>query len=1067
MKNSILYLLMFLLSMYSINFYGQHKKTISGTVKDISGEALPGVSVILKGSNIGTVSDLHGKYSITISGKNAVLSYSFIGFVTQEISIGNRTTLDVVLSEDTQQLDEIVVVGYGTMAKKDLTGSVSSVSGGQLKDLPVTSAAQAIVGRMPGVQITQTEGSPDAEFKVRIRGGGSITQDNSPLYIVDGFPVDNINDVAPTDIASINVLKDASSTAIYGARGANGVIIVTTKAASEGKAKINYNMYVGWKNITKKLDVLDPYEYALYTYEQLGSDTYTPKFGNFQDMDLYKEVDGSNWQEQIFGRTGTSIYNNVAISGGSKVARYNISLTRNDEKAIMIGSGFSRTNLNIKTSYDAKPWLKLELNSRLSDYNLKGGGTTSTTGKEADSRLAHIIGYFPVRGISEFGDSEDLDDEDDDLASSYLFNPLQQTNDDYRRLNQLMFNVNGAVEIKFSSRLKYRLEFGSQFTNSTSKRFYGIHTSNANQNGAQPIAQIIEKHIRSYRLANILTYDLSNFFAKKDKLTIMLGEELSIYQSKSLTSSAKYFPKYIDAESALGMMNLGTADPIVSALNPDNNLSSFFGRLNYSYKGRYLLTATFRADGSSKFARGNRWGYFPSSAVAWRISEEEFMKSTENYLSNLKLRLSYGKSGNNRIQDNAWKKTFSISSGLISLGEEGTPTSVIVPESILSNPKLKWETTISRNVGIDFGFFKQRLSGSIELYKNTTKDLLIRASIPRNTGYTTQFQNIGQTSNKGLEITLEGVIIDSKDFTLSASFNIGFNKNRIDKLGSAAWKESPRWTLTNGPTEEYIVKEGESLGIMYGYQTEGMYKIEDFNYNPTDKTYTLKPGIADNSSLINDRRFGPGSLKLVNQNPEEDNVVDDKDRIIIGNANPKHTGGFSFTAQFKGFDFSAFFNWVYGNDVYNANKLAFTAQKDFKNILDVMNSKKRWMTVDPVTGVRITDPTELAALNANATMWSGGQRAIPFHSWAVEDGSFLRLNNLTIGYSVPNNKVLTRLGITQLRIYATGYNLWLWTNYTGYDPEVDTKRTTPLTPSVDWCAYPRSRSYNIGLNVTF
>ena len=1040
------------------------KKTISGAVKDAKGLPLPGVTVVVKGTTTGTITDNDGKFILKVPDEAKILVFTFVGMKAQEVAIAGETAFNVVMDEEIVGLEEVVAIGYGTVKKRDLTGSVSSVSGGVLQDIPVTSAAQAIVGRMPGVQVTKTEGSPDAEIKIRVRGGGSITQDNSPLYIVDGFPVNNINDISPTDIASIDILKDASSTAIYGSRGANGVIIITTKVGFEGKGKVSYNTYFGVKKPTKMLDVLDPYEYVYWQHElqntQSTNNAVERYFGDFQDFGLYKQMNGTDWQDEMFGRTGTSQYHNIAVSGGSKTSKYNISLSRNDEEEIMIGSGYTRTNLTINTSHKINNWLTIEMNSRLSDSYIKGAGTSS------DSRLSHAVQYRPINGLSDFIDRT-LDEEGYEISDDFILNPLKQTNDDYRRSKRLNFNFNGAATITLSENLNYRFAYGSQYSEDSYNRFYGINTSNAMLYGYKPLASISKTDSKSYRLANILTYNKKDFLPGNN-MTIMIGEELNNSKSGVVRSSAKYFPKYVDAVSALSMMNLGLADPIATSDSPPNVISSFFGRLNYDYQGKYLASFTFRADGSSKFAEGNRWGYFPSAALAWRISDEKFMSITEQWLTDLKLRASYGESGNNRISDNAWQKTFSVIAGELFLeGDETTPTSYLLPNSVLSNPKLKWETTVTRNLGLDFGLFKQRLSGSVEVYKNTTRDLLISATIPSSTGYSTQWQNIGQTSNKGLEVVLNGVLIEKKDFRLAFSFNIGFNKNRIDKLGETkSWEQSSGWAPSDGPIGDYFIEEGGQIGSMYGYETEGMYSFDDFNYN--DGTYTLKEGISNNSSLIRAKWFWPGTLKLKDQNG--DLIVNSaNDKVVIGNANPKHTGGFNLTAQYKGFDCSTFLNWVYGNNIYNANKLYFTtfaSSRYFKNILNIMNSDNRFIYFSKETGVAVSDPSELQAMNQNATMWSPAMSTAVLHSWAIEDGSFLRLNNITIGYSLPK-KFLNKFSIEKLRFYVTAYNLWTWTNYSGYDPEVDIQRSTPLTPGVDWCAYPRSRSLNVGLNLEF
>lgn len=1042
--------------------------TVTGTVTDSNGEPMPGVNVIVKGSLTGVVTDINGNYTIRVPDKSAALVFSFVGFNTHESPIGDLTKINVTMDESSRELEEVVVVGYGTSKRRDLTGAVSSVSSKQLKDIPVTSAAVAIAGKMPGVQVTQTEGSPDAEIKIRVRGGGSITQDNSPLYIVDGFPVDNLNSIAPTDIASIDVLKDASSTAIYGARGANGVIIVTTKSGYEGKASVKYNTYYGQQKITGYYDVLDPYEFVFWQYELQGNvDSFEKLWGKFTDMPLYKDMTGTNWQKEILGQTGHTLYNNLSISGGTRDVRYNLSVTRSDEKAIMLDNGQSKTNFAGKVFFKINNWLNVDMNLMLSDQFLKGAGTSG------NQRLQHVVQFRPVNGLRDLVDT-DFGTDDYDIISTNTVNPLEQTNDDYRRNSKQSFSYNGAFNIKFLKNFTYRFAFGMQYSKETNKRFYGIHTSNALNTGTQPLAENQKDDTRRWQITNTVNYDKRDFLPGHN-LNILIGEELVSKYNERLRGSVKYLPKYIDPVGALAMLNLGLADAIYTFDDAPDNLSSFFGRLHYDYKGKYMIDGVFRADGSSKFAPGNQWGFFPSVSAAWRISDESFMESTKAWLVDLKIRGSYGESGNNRVGDDLWRKTLSVATGRLFMdGGAGSPTPYLNPSGTLANPNMKWETTVTRNIGVDFTLFKHRLSGTVDLYKNSTKDLLISANIPPDNGYSNQMQNIGETSNKGIELSLSGTIIEKRDFRLSASFNIAFNKNKIEKLGSTkSWEQSSGWAGSDGPTGDFYIYEGGKVGLMYGYITDGMYSVDDFSYDGTQadaSKYKLNSGVANNSGLISARYFRPGCLKFVNQNPGDGDSVDAaNDKVVIGDANPIHTGGFNISAEYKGFDFSAFFNWVYGNDIYNANKLNYTnywGGRQYKNILQTMNSNDRFIIYSPETGALVNDPTELQALNQGKKYWTASMSRAPLHSWVIEDGSFLRLNNVTLGYSLPK-KIVSKFKIEQLRVYVTGYNLWIWTNYSGYDPEVDGIRSTPLTPGVDWNNYPKSRSYNIGLNLTF
>lgn len=1043
-------------------------RKISGVVVDKTNEPLIGVNIIVRGMSNGTITDMNGKYSISVPEEKPVLIFSYIGYKKQEVKVVGRNVVNVTLEEDVSNLDEVVVVGYGTQRRRDLTGAVASISGEKLKDIPVISAAQAITGKLPGVQVTQTDGSPDAEIKIRVRGGGSITQDNSPLYIVDGFPVDNITDIAPSDIESIDVLKDASTTAIYGARGANGVILVTTRTGHEGKTMVKLNTYYGVRKVTKFLDTLNPSEFVFWQYEALKGEP-SSSYGAFGDYDLYREMPNSNWQKKVFGNQGTSLYNNLSVSGGSKLVKYNVSLTRNDDKDIMIDTRYNQTNLTSNTSFKVNDHLSFDLNMRLSDYDLEGGVRGS---------LTTFIQYRPTKGINDFidVDAADLEDETD---LSLLNDPISQSKGSFRHRKRQNFSYNSAMNITFLKDFTYRFEFGQQYLKNLTEEYYGMNTSSAQQYGNMPLASKDLDDGSNLRLANVLTYKKKNLLGKNN-LTAMLGQEITQSSIVSLTTSAKYFPQYASKDDALSMMQLGKADPIISSYPPANKVASFFGRMNYDYDGKYLAAITFRADGSSKFAPGHRWGFFPAASGAWRLSEEKFLKENEKWLSNLKLRVSYGQVGNDRIDNNAWRKTQAIGAKDLFLADEATPTSLLTLTTVLYNNDLKWETTVTRNLGLDFGFFNQRLSGSIELYRNTTKDLLVKMNIPSHTGELSQWRNLGQTSNSGVELSLEASIIQKKDFDLSASFNIAFNKNHIDQLG-----DTKSWTITSGwstdadaPKDDYLIEEGGQVGLMYGYITEGYYTMDDFIYNPNyDRTkpetaYTLKPGVANCSSLTTPRYFRPGALKLKDisgPNGEPDGKIDGYDKTVIGNANPLHTGGFNLTARYKNVDFSAFFNWVYGNDIYNATKLNFTSfrgGKSNRNLLALMSSDNRWIDFDQETGTLITDPIQLAEINQNATLWSPGGSTLPLHSWGVEDGSFLRLNNLTIGYSFPK-KMLSKVKISQLRFYVTGSNLWLWTKYSGYDPEVDAVRSTPLSPGIDWNSYPRSRTFNFGVNLTF
>ncbi|MDP4186636.1 MAG: TonB-dependent receptor [Bacteroidota bacterium] len=1065
-------LLTLIFCLFNLTNIMAQKLEVSGKVMDSStGESLPGVTVKVAGGTGGTVTDVDGKYKITVPSGTASLEFSYVGYRVQKVEVQNRSILDVEMLASAKSLNEVVVIGYGTVRKRDLTGAVTSVSDKQLKDIPVGSAAEAITGKLAGVQVTTTEGSPDAEIKIRVRGGGSITQDNSPLYIVDGFPVSSISNIPPTDIQSIDVLKDGSSTAIYGARGANGVIIVTTKSGIEGKTTVSLNSYVGVKKMARAIDVMNPYEYVMYQYELDQSSTFKSYYGDYNDLDIYKSMKGTNWQKEIFGRTGLDQNYNLSVTGGTKATKYNLGLNRSDEKSIMINSGYERNNVSFKINTQLSKALSLDFNNRLIYTVVDGAGVSQGSG--ANTRLRNSVKYAPTKGLRDFS-SETLNEDDVNSpeTASLLYNPVKSANDEYKKQKQFSDNLNAAINWNIFTGLIFRSEWGYQFNRNRTDNVYGPATSQAKDNGGQPIANINNVEGSSWRNANTLTFDKKNLFEGQN-LTVLVGNEVTSSSSKSITNESRFFPATMGTNEVLALMNLGTPQNTVTNISPDENMESYFGRINYTVFDRYLLTITYRADGSSKF-KNHKWGYFPSAALAWRMSEENFLKNQSNWLSDLKLRVSYGSAGNNRISSGLGEMTFSSSNDNNPYWLNEKEASQLVPGSVLDNPELKWETTYTRNTGFDFSLFNSKISGTVDFYWNTTKDLLIQSPLPPFSGYSSQYQNIGQTSNKGMEYTLNATLVDKKDFSLSVSFNIAFNKNKVDKFvnGESNFKTySSSWNGSADPQDDYIVEQGKPLGQMYGYVTDGMYSFDDFTFNTSTNTWVIKPGVA-NSQVLTSSLIGPGMLKLKDLNG--DSVIDARDKTVIGNANPLHTGGFSINMTYKSFDLSAFFNWSYGNDIYNANKIdntAFGLTRKYQNLQNEMALGKRFTIIDPETGLNIyngqyADPDRLKELNKNATIWSPVMTRTPLHSWAIEDGSFLRLNTLTFGYTLPKG-ISQRLGLTNLRVYFTGYNLYCFTKYSGPDPEVDTRRSTPLTPGVDYSAYPRSRTFVGGFNLTF
>lgn len=1061
-----------LLALFTIFVSSLSAQTIKGNVKDSNGEPVIGATILEKGTkNNATVTDLDGNFSIKLTGNNP-LQISYIGMKTQTVQTAGKSTVNVTLEDEATNLEDLVVIGYGSVRRKDLTGSVATVSSEALASVPVASVSEALTGKMAGVQITTTEGSPDADVKIRVRGGGSITQSNDPLLIVDGFPVESISDIPATDIEDITVLKDASSTAIYGSRGANGVILVTTKSGKSGKVNVSYNAYYSWKKIAKTMDVLSPYDYAKWQYElallknEDDISSYTDYFGNYEDMDLYRDVEGNDWQDIVYGRTGHTFNHNLNITGGSETIKYAFSYAHMNDKAIQIGSNYKRDNFSLKLNTKPTKNTTLDFQARYSDTDIRGGGANDATGVyDSDKRLKYAVIYTPIP-LANLDESAGTDD---DLGN--LYNPVLSQYDNDRKKERKTLNFAGAFGWEVFKNLKLRTEFGYDDYNQYDQRFWGTTTyyvknvpASANQN--LPAIRLTDTNRHRFRNSNTISYDFSKLIkSTAHSLNVMVGHEYIITKERENMNEVHGFPEDYTADQAWKLSSQGTPYTIDDNYSADDKLLSFFGRANYNYKDRYLLTATFRADASSKFSAKNRWGYFPSAAIAWRVSAEPFMKATQNWLDDLKLRLSYGTAGNNNIP-----------TGQLSQMYESKATSWIngftqywAPSKIMANPDLKWETTITRNLGLDFTLFKGKLSGSVEAYLNTTKDLLIQFPVA-GTGYDTQYRNMGETENKGVELSFTWHAIDKKNWGIDLYGNIGMNKSKIKSLGSMNdFGKNSAWASTE-IGQDYWIAVGGQVGEIRGYQLAGRYEVSDFKgYDAATKTWILQDGVPDASPIIGTVR--PGSIKLVDQPTEEggkgNGVIGDEDNVIIGNVNPDFYGGFGLNAHAFGFDLSANFNFSIGNQVYNANKIEYTSTSkyQYRNMIDIMADGKRWTNLNP-DGTLCNDPAQLAELNKNTTMWSPYMSKFVLTDWAVEDASFLRLNTLTLGYTLPQN-ITKRVGINSLRFYCTAYNVFTITGYSGYDPESDCIRKDALTPGVDYSGYPRSRSFVIGINLNF
>ena len=1062
---------MLLLVSCTLSAFAQNK-TITGTVKDAS-DVVIGASVVVKGTTKGTMTDIDGKYTIMVPASAKQLIVSFVGYETQTVTIGNQSKIDVVLKESAQMLDEVVAIGYAKVKRKDLTAASVSVGGDELKAVPVTTAAQALTGKAAGVNVITQSGAPGASINITVRGGTSITQGTSPLYIVDGFQMENgLQNVDINDIASIDVMKDASATAIYGAQGSNGVIIITTKSGKSGKTEVNYNSFFSSEKLGKKLPVLNILDYVKYQYEfqtlagnqdkwasMFGGNTsdadfYTGAYGRIQNE--YGSREGIDWQDLVFGGTGMLQNHNLSVTGGNDKTKYMLSYNYTDQEGIMSKHGYSKNSIRAKINHELWKGARLDFNSNYQSTTIEGGGSLGG--------MLKMTILQPVTGGTRFTNeqfvSSDLSDEMLQLDSQYdVYNPIitndAVTNKKYTR----QFSANAGFEIDIIKDLTFRTA-GSYLWQQVREDYWDDGRTKTAQNNGGPYGSRDNSEKKTWQITNTLSY--GHEFGGH-KLNVLLGQETSYSESMNLDNEYHGFP-----ENNFGLDQVSMASAYsYSSGRSMNGLVSAFGRVSYNYNGRYLLTGTMRADGCSKFARGNQWGYFPSASGAWRITEEDFMKD-QKIFDNLKLRVGYGTAGNNNIENNMYATDYSAGHYAINNADVST----LVPGNTVGNEKLKWETTTSTNIGLDISILRSRVNLSLDLYNNESGNLIIKNKIPASSGYSYQYQNIGSIRNRGLELVLNTNNIRNKKFTWSTDFNIAFNRSKVLSIYGDGGND---YFIQNYDSRiDYMIKVGKPLGQFYGYKYDGVYTTNDFTQN-ANGTYTLKDGIASlkgkNRSLVK-----PGDVKYVctagqtdaNGNP----VWSTDDRSVIGNAQPKFQGGLNNTFTYKGFDLTVFMNFVYGNKIFNMSSQRFIGPYlPNQNTLDVMNS--RFTLIDPTTGKESKSLDRLAALNpqqfAKNAMWSlNSDNKIAITDaldYYLEDGSFLRLSTITLGYTLPKN-LMHKARINNARIYCTLNNIYTITGYSGYDPEV-AATSSALTQGIDNSSYPRAKSYVIGLNLTF
>ncbi len=1070
MKTSQYLLRLALLSASLLGSTGAYADIVKGTVIDAEGEPVIGGSVRLKGAKAAVITDIDGNFSIDVPNpKKASLLFSYIGMADETVEIKGRSNIKVTMKPSAVALEEVVAIGYATVKRKDLTGSVSSVKGEDMLKTPGGDPTQALAGRVSGVQIVMSDGQPGATPSVRVRGGISITQSNDPLYVIDGIPSeDGMSNINPGDIETIDVLKDASATAIYGSRGANGVVVITTKSGSskKGKAAVTFDAYFGLRKLANRLEVLSSEEYVLADYERTVGWASDPKgtavgwqnrYGGFADIhENYSQRPGIDWLDETMGRTTTTQSYRATVSGGVDGVSYYMSYGYFNDEGAMINSGSYKHsiagNISVKVSK------RLTLGGRVNyDYvNTTGAGVagngTNEGGSNVDARfnkLSQILKYRPVASLR--GSDEDmlagydpLLDENNDA----LVNPVLGANSERDDRKQRTFNANFNLNLNLGKGWSFRNTTGMRHQTSDRELYFGSESIMGRRDGAH--GTVTKNEFSSFSISNVLSYN--HRFRKTARLTFQAGQEYVSRTTKSLSASVRGLP---NDDFVLNDMGLGTPSAITSSFNDDDKLLSFFGRVNFDYKSRYIVSATFRADGSSKFGKGHKWGYFPAVSAAWRLKEEKWLENVR-WLSDLKIRAGYGLAGNNRI--GSYNSLTLFNWVLAAMGGTVSPGYAV---KTIPNPDLKWEANKTFNLGVDFGMLNQRITVSPEFYVNESNDLLLNAQVPLSSGYSTMLLNAGATRNIGVDIAINTVNVSNRDFSWRTTLNLSHNKNKVVRLtGEERQLYEGRFGFNQST---HILEVGKPLGQFYGYITDGLYQVDDFDYNEHAKTYTLRDGVPYHGSRTS---IMPGMWKF--RDVDGNGTIGEEDKVVIGSASPKLYGGLNNNFFYRNFDLSVFLTFSIGNDVLNATKLV-NAKSGVQNsnALAVSSSDNRWMTIN-AAGDIVTDPSELAALNAGKTIaayYDMEQGDNYIHSWAVEDASYLKLANITLGYTFPERRI-RRLGMSRLRFYFTGNNLACLTRYTGFDPEVSTMRSG-LTPGVDFGAYPLSRSFILGLNVTF
>lgn len=1030
-------------------------RTVTGQVKDLKGLPLPGVTVLIKGSKTMVNTSNNGAFQIKLTPADQVLQFKYIGFEDKEVSLGQETVVNVTLRESVSQLNDVVVIGYGTAARKDLTGSVGSVTVADLQKAPVKSFDEALAGRVAGVQVTSSEGQPGSPIEITIRGNNSITQLNYPLVVIDGFPMEDpnnsvvnpLNTLDPNEIESIDILKDASAAAIYGARGANGVVMVTTKRGKQGAPVIAYNGYYGLQENNKRMGLLGPYEFVKLQNEIDPIRTKALYFKDGRTLDSYKDLAGINWEDQVT-RIAPMQNHYMSVMGGTAKTKYSVSLSHVGQDGIILNSGFKRTQGKMSLDQEVSDKLKVGFNATYADIKTYGSPTSTGNFSNELNMLFSVWAFRPVAVNPDLNLLDLANDPEVEQSGNFTFNPVLTTKNELRETYGTSFTANGYLEYTIMKDLKFKstasfnrgLRRADVFNGSMSR---SAATGNYLVNGTQTYY-----NSTGWQNANTLTY--AKRLNKAHYFDVMAGVSFEGNQSRSLGATAVLLPS-----ESLGLSGLDEGNPLaISSLSSNSTQASFIGRANYKLFDRYIFTATIRRDGSSRFLGDNKWSNFPSLGGAWQINNESFAKNIKS-LSNAKLRASWGRTGNNQVSNFAAYPSLNYANPDGSYPINNSPGYMFnnsdnkgVIYSSLGNADLRWETTEQTNLGLDLGFFKQRLTFEFDLYQKKTFDLLLNANLPPTTGYNRAIKNIGATQNRGFELTVGFSPVQNKDFSWSSSFNIAFNRNKILELTenqlqlvtSQSWGDD--WKNIPG----YVAKIGSPIAQFYGLIFDGVYDYDDFI--KVGDVYTLKDNVSSNGGAR--ANVKPGDVKYKDLNG--DFQITESDKTVIGSPYAKYTGGMSNNFTYKNFDLNVFLQWSYGNDIINANRILFESSYKY-GYNQYATYADRWSPENTGSNIPGVAAGKGSSLKAYSTR-------------IIEDGSFLRLKTVSLGYNFSPAFVRKSKVFKTGRIYASAQNLYTWTKYSGYDPEVSV-RNSALTPGFDYSAYPRARTITLGINTTF